>query len=55
LQVAAIPTGPSYYQPITAVPPVAPVKASPTDAADAGQKLRAAQPAGIGSLLDIEA
>ena len=55
MQVAAIPTGPSYYQPIAPVPPVAPVKVSPTDGAEAGQKLRAAQPAGIGSLLDIEA
>jgi hypothetical protein len=55
LQVAAIPTGPSYYQPITAVPPVGPVKGQPSDGGDAGQTLRAAQPAGIGSLLDIEA
>jgi hypothetical protein len=54
LQVSAIPTGPSYYQPVTAVPPVAPVKTRPTDGGDAGAKLRAAQPPGIGSLLDIE-
>jgi hypothetical protein len=55
LQVSAIPTGPTYYQPVTPVPPVAPVKPQPTDGAEAGQKLRAAQPPGIGSLLDIEA
>ncbi|HEV7386740.1 MAG TPA: hypothetical protein VGN89_17785 [Phenylobacterium sp.] len=55
MQISAIPTGPTYYQPIAAVPPVAPVVGRPSDGGDAGQKLRAAQPAGIGSLLDIEA
>jgi hypothetical protein len=55
LHVAAIPTGPAYCRPITPVPPVGPVKGQPSDGDDAGQKLRAAQPAGIGSLLDIEA
>jgi hypothetical protein len=55
LQVSAIPTGPTYYQPVTAVPPVAPVVTRPSDGDDAGQKLRAAQPAGIGSLLNMEA
>jgi len=55
LQISAIPTGPTYYQPIAAVPRVAPVIGRPDDDGEAGQKLRAAQPAGIGSLLDIEA
>ena len=55
MQIAAIPTGPTYYQPVTAVPPVAAVKTRPTDGDEAGAKLRAAQPAGIGSLLDMEA
>lgn len=55
MQVSAIPTGPTYYQPVTAVPPVTPVVGRATRADDAGAKLRAAQPAGIGSLLDMEA
>ena len=55
LQIAAIPTGPTYYQPVTAVAPVAPVKVQARDGEAAGQKLRAAQPAGVGTLLDIEA
>jgi hypothetical protein len=55
LQISAIPTGPAYYRPVTPVPAVAPVKVRPTDGAEAGQKLRAVQPAGIGHLLDIEA
>jgi hypothetical protein len=57
LQIAAIPTGPTYYQPVSAVPPVTPVKGKPSDGdADGGaQKVRAAPPAGVGALLDIEA
>jgi len=55
LQISAIPTGPTYYQPIAAVPRVAPAIGRPDDDGEAGQKLRAAQPAGSGSLLDIEA
>ena len=55
LQVSAIPTGPTYYQPVTAVPPVAPVKGQAGGSQDGGDKLRAAQPAGVGTLLDIEA
>jgi hypothetical protein len=55
LQISAIPTGPTYYQPVTAVPPIAPVVGRPDEGDEAGQKLRAAQPAGVGSLLDIEA
>lgn len=55
LQVSAIPTGPTYYRPVTAVPPVAPVKGEDGDAQAVGQKLRAAAPPGIGALLDIEA
>jgi hypothetical protein len=55
LQISAIPTGPTYYQPIAAVPPVAPVVGRPSEGGEAGAKLRAAQPAGIGSLLDMEA
>jgi hypothetical protein len=55
LQVSAIPTGPTFYQPVSAVPPVAPVVGRPSGDDEAGQKLRAAQPAGVGSLLDIEA
>jgi hypothetical protein len=54
LQVAAIPTGPTWYQPIAAVPPVAPVKGQ-ASGGDEAQKLRAAPPPGLGSLLDIEA
>jgi hypothetical protein len=53
LQVAAIPTGPTWYQPITAVPPVAPVKGQAAGSDD--QKMRAAPPPGLGALLDIEA
>jgi hypothetical protein len=55
LQVSAIPTGPVYYQPIAAVPPVAPVVGTSSDAQAAGEKLRAATPPGVGRLLDIEA
>ena len=55
MQIPAIPTGPTYYQPVTPVPPVAPVVGRPSGADDAGAKLRAAQPAGVGSLLDMEA
>ena len=55
MQIAAIPTGPTFYQPVTAVPPVAPVKGQAAEGGDAGQKLRAAQPPGVGGLLDIEA
>jgi hypothetical protein len=55
LQVSAIPTGPTFYQPVTAVPPVAPVVGKSSDGAEAGQKLRAATPPGVGNLLDIEA
>jgi hypothetical protein len=55
LQISAIPTGPAYYQPVTPVPPVAPVVGRSSEGDGAGQKLRAAQPAGIGSLLDMEA
>jgi hypothetical protein len=55
LQVSAIPTGPTYYQPIAPVPPVAAVVGRPSEGGEAGAKLRAVQPAGIGSLLDMEA
>jgi hypothetical protein len=57
LQVAAIPTGPTYYQPVSAVPPVMPVKgpAQETDADGNAQKLRSTPPAGVGTLLDITA
>jgi hypothetical protein len=55
VQVPAIPTGPVLYRPVTAVPPVAPVKSEPSDGADGGAKLRASQPPGVGSLLDAEA
>jgi hypothetical protein len=57
LQIAAIPTGPTYYQPVSAVPPVAPVKgqAQETDADGNTQKLRSTPPAGVGALLDITA
>jgi hypothetical protein len=55
LQISPIPTGPTYYQPVAPVPPVEPLVGRPGDGGGAGQKLRAAQPAGIGSLLDIEA
>ena len=55
MQISAIPSGPTYYQPIAAVPAVAPVVGRPDEGEEAGQKLRATQPAGIGNLLDIEA
>ena len=55
MPISAIPTGPTYYQPIQAVPVVKAVEARPQGNEDAGQKLRAAQPAGVGHLLDIEA
>jgi hypothetical protein len=55
VQVPAIPTGPVLYRPVTAVPPVAPVKSEPSEGADGGVKLRASQPPGVGSLLDAEA
>jgi hypothetical protein len=54
LQISAIPSGPTYYRPVTAVPPVPPVKGEAADR-DVDARLRAVQPAGIGSLLDIEA
>jgi hypothetical protein len=57
LQVAAIPTGPTYYQPVSAVPPVMPVKgqAQETDADGNTQKVRPTPPAGVGTLLDMTA
>lgn len=55
MQIAAIPTGPSVYQPITAVPPVAPVVGKAGESGESGEKVRAASPPGLGSLLDIEA
>ncbi|HXA38604.1 MAG TPA: hypothetical protein VNW53_06355 [Phenylobacterium sp.] len=57
MQVAAIPTGPTYYQPVSAVPPVAPVKGQPSDGSDGGasQKVRPTPPSGVGTLLDIQA
>jgi hypothetical protein len=57
LQIAAIPTGPTYYQPVSAVPPVAPVKTQTqeTDADGNAQKVRPTPPAGVGTLLDIMA
>jgi hypothetical protein len=57
LQVAAIPTGPTYYQPVSAVPPVMPVKgkAQETDADGNAQKVRPTPPAGVGTLLDMTA
>ena len=57
MQISALPTGPTYYQPVSAVPPVAPVKSQDNDGdADNGApKLRATPPSGVGTLLDIEA
>jgi len=55
LQVSPIPTGPTYYQPIAAAPPVAPVVRTSSGPQAAGEKLRAATPPGVGRLLDIEA
>ena len=55
MQLSAIPTGPTYYQPVQPVAPVAPVKDRDVESEDAVQKLRAAPPPGAGSLLDIEA
>jgi hypothetical protein len=55
LQISAIPTGPTYYQPVTPVPPVAPVVGRSSDAQAAGEKLRASTPPGVGNLLDIDA
>jgi hypothetical protein len=55
VQVSEIPTGPVLYRPVTPLAPVAPVKPQPSDDADAGAKLRATQPPGVGNLLDLEA
>lgn len=55
MQVSAIPIGTIRYQPVTAAPAVAPVRGRPGEDEDAGARLRAAQPPGIGELLDIEA
>jgi hypothetical protein len=57
LQVAAIPTGPTYYQPVSAVPPVAPVKSRASDGSTdgGGQKVLSTPPSGVGTLLDIMA
>ncbi|WP_293385687.1 hypothetical protein [Phenylobacterium sp.] len=57
MQVSAIPTGPTYYQPIQAARPVAPVtpQAQETDADGNAQKVRPAPPPGVGGLLDIQA
>jgi hypothetical protein len=55
LQISAIPSGPTYYQPVTAVPAIPAVKGQAADSDNASAKLRAAPPPGIGSLLDLEA
>jgi hypothetical protein len=57
LQIAAIPTGPTYYQPVSAVPPVAAVRgqAQEIDADGNAQKVRPTPPSGVGTLLDIMA
>jgi hypothetical protein len=57
LNVSAIPTGPTYYQPVSAVPAV-PAVVRQADEADADgnpQKVRPTPPAGVGTLLDIQA
>ena len=55
MQVSAIPSGPTYYQPIQAVPQVAPVKTRQTDADGNPQKVRPTPQPGDGTLLDISA
>ncbi|HEY3948013.1 hypothetical protein [Phenylobacterium sp.] len=55
MQVSAIPSGPTYYQPIQAAPPVAPVKPQDADADGNTPKVRPTPPPGVGSLLDIQA
>ena len=56
MQIAAIPTGPLYYQPIAPVPPIAKVVGKAEDpTTNATDKLRATPRPGLGSLLDIEA
>ncbi|HZZ31482.1 MAG TPA: hypothetical protein VFE10_05760 [Phenylobacterium sp.] len=57
MQIAAIPTGPTYYQPVSAVPPVAPVKsqASGESTDGGGGKVLSTPPSGVGTLLDIMA
>ncbi|MBS0359856.1 MAG: hypothetical protein JSR98_00640 [Proteobacteria bacterium] len=55
MQVSAIPSGPSYYQPIQAVPQVAPVKTRDADADGSSEKVRPTPPPGVGTLLDISA
>lgn len=55
MQVSAIPSGPTYYRPIQPVPPVARVTRQETDADGAPEKLRPTPPAGVGTLLDIQA
>jgi hypothetical protein len=54
VQVSAIPSGPTYYQPIQAVRPPTPVARDETDADGNTQKVRSTPPAGAGSLLDIQ-
>ena len=54
MQVSAIPTGPTYYQPIQPARPVAPVARQDTDDDGAAEKVRPTPPAGVGGLLDIQ-
>jgi len=57
LQLSAIPSGPLYYQPVSPVRSVAPVKgqAQETDADGNSQKTRSTPPPGVGTLLDLQA
>lgn len=55
MQVSAIPSGPTYYQPIQAPRPVAPVARQETDADGNGQKVGPTPPPGVGTLIDIRA
>ena len=55
MQVSAIPSGPTTYQPIQAVPAVAPVKRNDSDADGNAEKVRPTPPAGVGTVLDITA
>lgn len=54
MQVCAIPTGPTYYQPIQPARAVAPVQRQDADADGNAEKARPTPPAGVGGLLDIK-